>query len=313
LKLDAKNRIQTTPNADNCDYLKNMTLTSVTARQPHLIQALQTLALRVDHVQAADTLLHELAGITVLVARKFTNDRTADGLLEAFYLTTGCVSLGISLANIPDSDESRLSFLLHHGAEQVFQMGFRHIKELASLPCYTLVADFDNDPYIQQRNIKALFSELCRAEPNSSWTGDDQYRNELLNRRKNQNIVECAKWLRKKHYAGAIKDTDLDANAVIAIALIFAILNDGRIVARTGQQEIENLIRNARETPPDIEAGWRELLRKVPAEYQAVLGSHMDEYRNTIIKKILSKIKVKTVVTEIQNCYAGTEQEVDYD
>ncbi|MDO8207947.1 MAG: hypothetical protein Q7T38_09055 [Gallionella sp.] len=289
-----------------------MKLASIETRQPHLVQALQTLA-QDQGGEAAQTLLHELAGITVLVARKFTNDRTADGLLEAFYLTTGCVSLGISLANIPDSDESRLAFLLHHGAEQVFQIGFRHIKELASLPCYTMVADFDNDPYIQQRNIKALFSELCRADPNSAWTGDDNYRNELRARRENQNTVECAKWLRKNHYAGAIKDTDLDANAVIAIAIIFAILGDGRIVARTGQKEIEHLIRSARETQPDIEAGWRELLKKVPPEYQPVLSSQMDEYRNTIIRKILSKIKIKTVITEIQDCYAGTEQDVDYD
>lgn len=288
-----------------------MKLASIETRQPHLVRVLETLALSPG--EAAETLLHELAGITVLVARKFTNDRTADGLLEAFYLTTGCVSLGISLANIPDSDESRLAFLLHHGAEQVFQAGFRHIKELAGLPCYTLVADFDHDPYIQQRNIKALFSELCHADPNSDWTGDDSYRNELLARRENQNIVECAKWLRKHHCAGAIKDIDLDANAVIAIAIIFAILGDGRIVARTGQKEIENLIRRARETPPDIEAGWRKLLDKVPPEYQPVLRSHMDEYKNTIVKKILSKTKIKTVVTEIQDCYAGTEQDVDYD
>lgn len=288
-----------------------MKLASIETRQPHLVRVLETLAQNPG--EAAETLLHELAGITVLVARKFTNDRTADGLLEAFYLTTGCVSLGISLANIPDSDESRLAFLLHHGTEQVFQTGFRHIKELAGLPCYTLVADFDHDPYIQQRNIKALFSELCRADPNSAWTGDDSYRIELLARRENQNTVECAKWLRKHHYAGAIKDIDLDANAVIAIAIIFAILGDGRIVARTGQKEIEQLIRSVRETPPDIDSGWRKLLDKVPPEYQPVLSSHMEEYRNTIVKKILSKTKIKTVVTEIQDCYAGTEQDVDYD
>ena len=290
-----------------------MKLASITTRRPHLVRALEALALREDHEEAAHSLIHELSGITVLVARKFTNDRTADGLLEAFYLTTGCVSLGISQANIPQSDESGLSFLLHHGAEQVFQMGFRHIKDLASLPCHTMVTDFDNDPYIQQRNIKALFSELCRADPNSAWTGDDAYKKELLIRRENQNIVECAKWLRKKHYASAVKDTDLDANAVIAIAVIFAILGDGRIVARVGQKEIETLIRSARETRPDIEAGWNELLRNTPPEYHPLLRASMDESRNTIVRKILSKTKIEKVVTEIQNCYAGVEQDVDYD
>jgi len=290
-----------------------MKLAGITTRSPHLVRALEALALRADHGEAAQSLIHELSGITVLVARKFTNDRTADGLLEAFYLTIGCVSLGISQADIPQSDESGLSFLLHHGAEQVFQMGFRHIKELASLPCHTMVADFDKDPYIQQRTIKALFSELCRADPNSAWTGDEAYKKELLIRQENQRIVECAKWLRKKHYAGAVKDTDLDANAVIAIAVIFAILGDGRIVARVGQSEIESLIRRARDTRPDIEAGWNELLRNTPPEYHPLLRASMDEYRNTIIRKILSKTRIEKVVTEIQNCYAGVEQDVDYD
>lgn len=283
-----------------------MKLASHTPRIPHLVQALEALAQQSGNT--ADMLLHELAGITVLVAGKFTNDRTADGLLDAFYLTIGCVSLGISL----NSDKSPLSFLQKHGAEHVFQMGFRHIKELASLPAQTLIADFDNDPYIQQRNIKALFVEICRADPNSSWTGDEAYKKELLIRRENQDIVACAKWLRKNHYAGAIVDSDLDASAVIAIAVIFAILNDGRIVARCGQKDIENLIRRAREIKPDIEVGWQALLKKSPPEYQSLLRARMDEFKKSIVKKILSKTKTEKIITEIQNCYAGVEQDVDY-
>ncbi|MCX7193110.1 MAG: hypothetical protein NTY60_05725, partial [Proteobacteria bacterium] len=254
-----------------------MTLANITTRRPHLVRALETLAR--NQKPSADNLLEELAGITVLVAQKFTNDRTADGLLDAFYLTIGCTSLGISLANIPHDDEAELAFLLHHGAEQVFQAGFRHIKALAALPCQTMLSDFDNDPYIQQRNIKALFNELCRAEPDSAWTGDDLYNNELRSRHENQNTIDCAKWLRKSHYAGAVKDADLDANAVISIAVIFAITGDGRIVARTRQKEIENLIRRAREMKPDIEAGWNVLLKKIPPEYQPILRQRMDEYK----------------------------------
>ncbi len=289
-----------------------MQLASITTRPPHLVQALEALAQRADHQAAAQTLLDELSGITVLVAKKFTNDRTADGLLEAFYLTVGCISLGISQADIPESDESRLSFLLHHGAEHVFQMGFRHIKELSGLPYVAFVSDFYNDPFVQQRNVKALFSEICRAEPSSTWTGNDVYKNELLDRKHIQATIECAKWLRKKHYAGPVKDTDLDANAVIAIAVIFAILGDGRIVARTGQKEIENLILHARETRPDIETGWNELLKKIPPEYQPILRERMDEYRSTIIKKILSKTRTKTVILEMQKYYAGDELDIDY-
>ena len=284
-------------------------LASHTPRIPHVVQALEALALQSGHAEAANLLLRELSGITVLVARRYTNDRTADGLLEAFYLTIGCVSLGISL----NSKEPALSFLMKHGAELVFQMGFRSIKELSGLPAQTLIADFDNDPYIQQRNIKSLFLEICRADPNASWTGDETYKRELQVRRENQDIVECAKWLRRNHYAGAIRDADLDASAVIAVAVIFAILDDGRIVARAGQKDVEELIRRAREIKPDVETGWQALLKKSPPEFQNLLRARMDEFKNTIVRKILSKTKNEKVITEIQNCYAGLEQDVDYD
>src|SRR5665647_810712 len=102
-----------------------MKLARITARPPHLVQALEALAKRADNQEAAQTLLDELSGITVLVARKFTNERTADGLLDAFHLTVGCISLGISRADIAEDGDAQLSFLLHHGAEYVFQMGFR--------------------------------------------------------------------------------------------------------------------------------------------------------------------------------------------
>lgn len=289
-----------------------MKLAHITTRPPHLVQALEALAQRADHQEAAQTIIQELSGITVLVARKFTNDRTADGLLEAFYLTVGCVSLGISQADIPEDGESRLSFLLHHGAEHVFQMGFRHIKELSSLPYAAFVSDFDRDPFVQQRNIKALFSEICRADPNSTWTGDDVYKRELLDRKNNQNIIGCAEWLRKKHFAGPVKDSDLDANAVIAIAVIFAIAGDGPIVARVGQKDLETLIQGVRKTPLDIEAGWNALLKKVPSQYHSILRERMDKFRNTIVRRILSKTSIKSVIIAIQEKYAGGEQDVDY-
>lgn len=290
-----------------------MKLAHITLRPPHLVQALEALAKRADNPGAAQTLLDELSGITVLVARKFTNERTADGLLDAFHLTVGCISLGISRADIPEDGDAQLSFLLRHGAEYVFQMGFRHIKDMSALPYTAFVSDFDNDPYIQQRDIKVLFTEICRADPIASWKGDDVYRHELQDRQNNQRIVACAKWLRKRHYAGPVNDPDLDANAVIAIALIFAIAGDGPIVARVRQKDLETLILGVRKTPPDIEAGWNALLKKVPAEYQSLLRERMDEYRNTIVKKILSKTGIRTVITEIQNFYACSELEVDYD
>jgi hypothetical protein len=290
-----------------------MQIAHISARPPHLVQALEALAERADNRDAAQTLLDELSGITVLVARRFTNERTADGLLDAFHLTVGCVSLGISQADIPQDADAQLSFLLHHGAEYVFQMGFRHIKELSGLPYTAFVSDFDNDPYIQQRDLKVLFAEICRADPIAPWKGDDVYKHELQDRQNNQRLVACAKWLRQKHYAGPVKDPDLDANAVVAIAVIFAIAGDGPIVARVGQHDIETLIRGVRATHPDIEAGWNAFLKKVPPQFHPILRERMDEYRNTIVRKIQSKTRIKTVITELQNFYACNEQDVDYD
>jgi hypothetical protein len=191
-------------------------------------------------------------------------------------------------------------------------MGFRHIKELSALPYVAFVSDFDRDAFVQQRNVKALFSEICHADPNATWEGDEVFKNETRDRKVNQKIIECAKWLRKNHCNGAVKDPDMDANAVIALAVIFSILGDGRIVARAGQKEIENLINRAREAKPDIDAGWEKLLAKTPPEYHPILRERMEEHRGTIVKKILSKSKIKTVLTEIQDYYAGNELEVDY-
>lgn len=283
-----------------------MKLANIAEREPHLIRILRILA--ADSDQAPEGLLQELAGISVLVAKKFTNDRTADGILEAFHLTIGCVSLALS----EQQEASRVDFLLEKGAEQVFQAGFRKLRELALLPALCIVTEFDSDPYVQQRNLKALFFELCLIDPNESWYGDKHYRRELQHRQENQQIVDCARWLRKQHFAGPIKDTDLDANAVIAIAVIFAIAGDMRIVARTGQKDIENLVRSVREKKPDIEANWSAWLEKIPPQYRDLVAARVDEYRGTIVKKILSRASLKTVVTEIQNYHAGIEQDVDY-
>ena len=290
-----------------------MQLTHLTTHPPHLVQTLEALANRLDNQEAVQTLLDELSGITVLVAKKFTNERTADGLLDAFHLTVGCISLGISQADIPQESNAKLSFLLHHCAEYVFQMGFRRIKELSGLPYTAYVSDFDNDPYIQQRDIKMLFAEICRADPTATWKGDEIYKRELHDRQHNQRVVACAQWLRQKHYAGAVKDPDLDANAVIAIAVIFAMAGDGPIVARVRQKDIETLIHGVRQIQPNIEVGWKALLKKSPTQYHPILLERMDQYRNTIIKKIQSKIKIKTIITELQNYYVHSELDVEYD
>lgn len=290
-----------------------MQLAHVTTHPPHLIQALDALAQRASHQADAKILIEELVGITVLVAKKFTNEMTADGLLDAFHLTVGCISLGISQASIAKNEDAQLSFLLNHGAEHVFQMGFRQIKALASLPHTTFVSDFDNDPYIQQRDLKMLFTEICRADPGAAWTGDTIYQHAWEDRQNNQRMVACAQWLRQKHYAGPVNDPDLDAHAVISIAVIFAIAGDAPIVARARQKDLTTLIQGMRSTRRDIEMGWDALLKKSPPQYHTALRAGMNELRDTVIKKILSKTNIKTVIVSIQEQYAGSEQDVDYD
>lgn len=289
-----------------------MQLAQFINRPADLVQALEALGARSENQEYAEILLEELTGMTVLVAQKFTNERTADGLLEAFYLTLGCVSLAINQANLPDGAEAKLTFLQHHGAEYVFQMGFRQIKELSSLPYVAFVSEFDQDPFVQQRNVKALFYEICRADPSISWNGGDTYRRECQERAHNQAVVECAKWLRKNHYTGPVVDADLDAHAVITLAIIFALYGDGRIVARTGQKEIESLIKRVRLNKPDVDFVWELFLSRVPDQFQALIRERMNEYHGTIIKKILSRTSLRAVLTEIQDCYASSEVEIDY-
>jgi hypothetical protein len=289
-----------------------MQITHFESRPPQLVQALEALAQRADSRDAAETLFDELCGITVLVAKKFTNDRTADGIQEAYQLTIGCISLGISQAGITEGNESKLSFLLQHGAEHVFQMGFRHIRELSSLPYVAIVSDFESDPFVQQRNLKATFLEICRADPNATWSGDDVYASTLLNRKNNQKTVKCAKWLRSKHYSGPVNDSELDAHAVIAIAVIFAIAGVAPIVARLKQADLEILIQGVRNTSWDVDSCWDAWLQTIPFEYHEILRERMDVFRNTIVLKILSNTRIKTVIMEIQNNYAGNEQDIEY-
>ncbi|MEI7843493.1 MAG: hypothetical protein WCI39_10740 [Gallionellaceae bacterium] len=288
-----------------------MQLANISSRTPHLVQALEALALQPSHELNAQSLLQELNGITVLVARKFTNEKTAEGMLDAYQLTIGCISLGISLAEIPDNNEAMLNFLLSHGAEYVFQMGFRRIKTLAELPPYTSICDLDLDPFEQQRNLKRIFVKFCRASPNDTWTGDSLYKQALTERQNNRDIIDCAKWIRQAHYAGAINEIDLDAHAVITIALIFGMAGKAPIVARFKQKDAENLIQGIREHQLDAEKGWLAWLTQIPTQHHPILLERMEQLRSTVLKKILAKSSVKQIVAEIQK-HAGMEEDIDY-
>jgi hypothetical protein len=288
-----------------------MQLAVVSEAPPHLVRALKILSQRADYTADAQQLLQELSDITVLVATRFTNDRTAEGLSAAFHLSLGCLSLGLSQAEL-DDDESCLDFLLQHGAEVVFQQGFRHIKELAALPYCAMLSEFDRDPAVQKINLKALFSELCWADPQQTWDGHTLFARELNQRQNYHAQVQCAQWLRQQHYTGPVKDTELDAHGVIALAIIFATRSGQYIVARTGQKELEQLLREVRKTPPDVNENWEKFLAKLPAEFQPIVQERMDTLRPTIIKKILAKAAIKTLITEIQNHYAANEFDIEY-
>ena len=282
-------------------------------RLPRLVRAIRAGASRpVD--DEIIILADELAGITAMVAEKFTNDKTAEGIQRALFLAVGGVSLGLEHALEHEGDEAALDFLIEHGAEHAFQAGFRLIKELSSLPEDSLVGEYDQDPIYTQRRLKELFVDICYADPGQNWSGPERYARQLKERKGVQAIVRAASWLRRHHTGGPITDPDLNAEGVIALAIIFAAEGGGRIVARTGQKEFERLVKSVRANKPDFETGWAELMAQVPAQHQAVIAERIDNYREhcTVLQKMRTRAAMKTLFAELEN-YAGSELDADYD
>jgi hypothetical protein len=285
----------------------------VEERLPRVVRAIRAAAARPVDDEIV-ILADEMSGITAMVAEKFTNDKTAEGIQRAFFLAIGGISLGLDHALEHEGDEAALEFLIEHGAEHAFQAGFRLVKELSSLPEDSLVSEYDEDPVYMQRRLKELFVDLCYADPGQNWTGHERYLRQLHERQGVQAIVRLATWLRRHHSGGPITDPDLNAEGVIALAIIFAVDGSGRIVARTGQKEFERLVKSVRANKPDYEAGWAALSAQVPAQHQAVLADRIQNYREhcTVIQKMRTRTAMKTLFAELEN-YAGSELDADYD
>ena len=279
---------------------------------PRLTRAIQQLATHPDD-DAAYALADELTGITAMVAEKFTNDRTADGIQKALQLTVGGVSLGLDHALLHEGDLAALDFLVEHGAEHAFQIGFRLIKELSALPEDALVGEYDTDPVYAARRLRDLFIDLCQTDPNQNWNGLERYEIMLKQRKEVQAVVRLAGWLRRHNSEGPVSDADLNAEGVIALAIIFAIEGGGRIVARTGQKEFERFVKAVRKAMPDYEEGWAALVAKVPVQHHPVLLERIDSYRKscTVIQNIKGRTAMKTLFAELEN-YAGSELDADY-
>ncbi|HAV36318.1 MAG TPA: hypothetical protein DCX52_08175, partial [Massilia sp.] len=264
----------------------------VIEKPPRLVRAIKLLA--AEDPEEAAILADELSGITAMVAEKFTNERTAEGIQRALLLTVGGVSLGlesIMQEEGEEKDEVALDILIEDGAEYVFQSGFRLIRELAALPEDSLVGEYDLDPVYSQRRLKELFVDLCTADPGESWSGYERYLGQLRQRQQVQAIVHAAQWLRRNHYEGPVSDPDLNAEGVIALAIIFAVEGGGRIVARTGQKEFERFVKSVRKNAPDFETGWAQLLEKVPAPHRAIIAERIQTYREscTVLKSLVTK------------------------
>ena len=105
----------------------------VIEKLPRLIRAVKLLPGNADEEEAG-ILADELAGITAMVAGKFTNDRTAEGIGRALLLTVGGISLGLEhlIQTEEEGDLDALDILIGEGAEHAFQAGFRLIRELAA-------------------------------------------------------------------------------------------------------------------------------------------------------------------------------------
>ena len=286
----------------------------VIERLPRLIRAIRLIPQHANADEAAG-LADELSGITAMVAEKFTNDRTAEGIQRALLLAVGGVSLG--LEHLVETDDEQgdldaLDLLLGEGAEHVFQQGFRLIRELAALPEDTLLGEYDNDPVYSARRLKELFVDICTADPGETWSGYERYLGQLKQRQEVQSIVRAAQWLRRHHWEGPVKDPDLNAEGVIALAIVFGIEGGGRIVARTGQKEFERFVQAVRKGKPDFEAGWAALLEHIPAQHQAIIADRIDAYRNsTFLQNIAGKVPMKQLFVELEN-YAGSEIDAEY-
>jgi hypothetical protein len=288
----------------------------VIERLPRLIRAIKLIPSRTGNGEAV-ALADELAGITAMVAEKFTNDRTAEGIQRAQLLTIGGVSLGLEhlLEDEEDDavgDQAGLGLLLSEGAELVFQNGFRMVRELSALPEDTLVGEYDRDPVYSQRRLKELFVDLCTADPGETWSGYERYLGQLQQRKGVQAIVRAAEWLRRHHWEGPVKDPDLNAEGVIALAVIFGIEGGGRIVARTGQKEFERFVQSVRTGKHDHEAGWVKMLENIPAAHQRIIAERIDSYRNSLLlKHIGDNTPLKQLFVELEN-YAGSELDPEY-
>jgi hypothetical protein len=286
----------------------------VIEKLPRLIRAIRLIPQHANADEAAG-LADELSGITAMVAEKFTNDRTAEGIQRALLLTVGGVSLG--LEHLVETDDEQgdldaLDVLLGEGAEFVFQQGFRLIRELAALPEDTLIGEFDNDPVYSARRLKELFVDICTADPGETWSGYERYLGQLKQRRDVQAVVRAAQWLRRHHWEGPVKDPDLNAEGVIALAIIFGVEGGGRIVARTGQKEFERFVQTVRKAKPDFDAGWAALLEQIPAAHQAIIADRIQSYRNSILlQNIAGKVPLKELFVELEN-YAGSEIDAEY-
>jgi hypothetical protein len=279
---------------------------------PRLVRAIKLLP-GDPREDAALNLADELTGITAMVAEKFTNERTADGIQKALYLTVGGVSLGLEQAVAHEGDQAALDFLVEHGAEHAFQVGFRLIKELSQLPEDALVGEYDQDPVYLARRLRELFIDICQADPNQNWAGYEKYALQLQQRKEVQAVVRLASWLRRHHDNGPVSDSDLNAEGVIALAIIFAIEGGGRIIARTGQKEFERFVRSVRKNKPDFEEGWAALVAKVPVQHHPVLLDRIESYRRscTVVHKILTRASMKSLFEDLEN-YAGSELDADY-
>lgn len=279
---------------------------------PRLTRAIKQLAAHPDD-DAAYTLADELTGITAMVAEKFTNDRTAEGIQKALQLTVGCVSLGLEEA-LPDEDDlAALDLLIEEGAEYAFQIGFRMIKDLVAMPEDALVGEYDTDPVYAARRLRDKFIDICLADPNQNWNGAARYAEQLKQRKEVQAVVRLANWLRRHNTDGPVKDADLNAEGVIALAVIFAVEGINHVVARTGQKAFERFVKAVRKNKPDYEAGWAQLMAQVPVQHHPVLLERINNYRATctVLQSIKGRTAMKTLFAELEN-YAGSELDADY-
>ena len=111
----------------------------------------------------------------------------------------------------------------------------------------------------------------------------------------------------------------MDADGVLAVAVIFATQGDNQIVARAGQKKFQALVDAIDKNQTDFETSCAMFLKKIPTEHRPAILARIEEIKAskmiTLLQKVLASKPTKNgfsaLLKELQN-HGGSEVDVEY-